>query len=57
MDKITLIVMFLGGLIFFSHLLNKLFNKTKIPNVLILITIGIIVGFFIDSKIFFGEVG
>ena len=49
--------MFLGGLIFFSHLLNKLFGKTKIPNVLILITIGIIVGFFIDSKIFFGEVG
>ena len=57
MDKITLVVMFLGGLIFFSHLLNKLFGKTKIPNVLILITIGIIVGFFIDSKIFFGEVG
>lgn len=57
MEKITIIVMFLGGLIFFSHLLNKLFNKTKIPNVLILILIGIIVGFFIDSKIFFGEVG
>jgi len=57
MEKITIIVMFLGGLIFFSHLLNKLFSKTKIPNVLILITIGIIVGFFIDSKIFFGEVG
>lgn len=57
MDKITIIVMFLGGLIFFSHLLNKLFDKTKIPNVLILITIGILAGFFIDSKIFFGEVG
>lgn len=57
MEKITIIVMFLGGLIFFSHLLNKLFDKTKIPNVLILITIGIVAGFFIDSKMFFGEVG
>jgi NhaP-type Na+/H+ or K+/H+ antiporter len=57
MEKITIIVIILGGLIFFSHLLNKLFDKTKIPNVLILITIGIIAGLFIDSKIFFGEVG
>ena len=57
MEKITIIVMFLGGLIFFSHLLNKLFDKTKIPNVLILITIGIIAGFFIDSKMYFGEIG
>jgi len=57
MDKITIIVMILGGLIFFSHLLNKLFEKTKIPNVLILITIGIVAGFFVDSNIFFGEVG
>ena len=56
MEKITIIVIILGGLIFFSHLLNKLFDKTKIPNVLILITIGIIAGLFIDSKIFFGEV-
>ncbi|MCF0207231.1 MAG: cation:proton antiporter [Bacteroidales bacterium] len=57
MDKVTIVVMFLGGLIFFSHLLNKLFDKTKVPNVLILMTLGIGLGFFVDGKVFFGEIG
>lgn len=49
----------LGLLIFSSHAFNELFNKTKIPNVLLLLLIGIIVGpisGFI-SKDFFGELG
>ncbi|MDY0315961.1 MAG: hypothetical protein GX793_04275 [Bacteroidales bacterium] len=57
MDEITLVVLFLGLLIFSSHLFSKLFNKTKIPNVLILMIIGIIAGFFIDKQLFFGEMG
>lgn len=57
MDKITIVVMLLGLLIFFSHLLNKLFDKTRIPNVLILMAIGICAGFFVDSNIFFGKIG
>jgi len=57
MDKITLVVLFLGVLIFSSHLFSKLFNKTKIPNVLILMVIGIVAGLFIDKQLFFGEVG
>lgn len=57
MDKITIVVMLLGLLIFFSHLLNKLFDKTRIPNVLILMAIGICAGFFVDSTIFFGKIG
>ncbi len=57
MEKITIVVTLLGLLIFFSHLLNKLFDRTRIPNVLILMAIGIGAGFFIDSNIFFGQTG
>lgn len=57
MDKITLSVMFMGALIFFAHFFNSIFDKTKIPNVLLLMIIGIIAGFFIDKDLFFGDVG
>ncbi len=57
MEKITIVVIFLGALIFFSHLFNKLFDKTKIPNVLLLMLIGIVGGSFIDKVMFFGEIG
>lgn len=57
MEKITIVVTLLGLLIFFSHLLNKLFDHTRIPNVLILMAMGICAGFFIDSNIFFGQIG
>lgn len=57
MDKITIAVMFMGALIFFAHFFNSIFDRTKIPNVLLLMVIGIIVGFFIDKELFFGEVG
>jgi potassium/hydrogen antiporter len=57
MDKITVVVLFLGILIFSSHLFNRLFDKTKIPNVLILMIIGIVGGLFIDKQLFFGEMG
>ncbi len=54
---ITIIV--LGLLIFSSHAFNELFDKTKIPNVLLLLLIGIIIGPVsgIVSKDFFGELG
>ncbi len=53
------IVIGLGLLIFFSHAFNELFNRTKIPNVLLLLLIGIIVGPIgkIVSKDFFGQLG
>jgi potassium/hydrogen antiporter len=41
---ISIAIIFLGSLVFFSHLFNSLFEKTKIPNVLLLMIIGIIVG-------------
>ncbi|MBU0765705.1 MAG: cation:proton antiporter [Bacteroidetes bacterium] len=42
--QILYAIIFLGLLIFLSHLFNGLFDKTKIPNVLLLLLIGIIVG-------------
>lgn len=56
---IAYVVVFLGILIFCAHLFNELFNKTKIPNVLLLLIIGIILGpvtGIVDVS-FFGQVG
>ena len=57
--NILTIIIALGLLIFFSHLFNELFNKTKIPNVLLLLLIGILVGPIggVITKDFFGEIG
>ena len=57
--NIYTIVISLGLLIFFSHAFNELFDRTKIPNVLLLLLIGIIVGPIggIVSKDFFGQLG
>ncbi|MEX2369499.1 MAG: cation:proton antiporter [Bacteroidales bacterium] len=57
--NIYLTIIALGLLIFFSHAFNELFDKTKIPNVLLLLLIGIIIGPVsgIVTKDFFGELG
>ena len=54
-----LVIIALGLLIFFSHLFNQLFERTKIPNVLLLLFIGIIIGPVsgIVPKDFFGGLG
>ncbi len=57
MDKITITVMFLGALIFCAHFFNSIFSRTKIPNVLLLIIVGIIAGYFVEKELFFGEIG
>ncbi len=56
---ISFVVIFLGLLIFFAHLFNEFFNKTKIPNVLLLLLIGIILGPVsgIVRPDYFGQVG
>ena len=57
--NIYITIISLGLLIFMSHVFNELFEKTKIPNVLLLLLIGIIIGpvsGFI-TKDFFGELG
>lgn len=57
--NIYVIVIVLGLLIFLSHVFNELFEKTKIPNVLLLLLIGIIIGPVsgVVTMDFFGELG
>ena len=57
--SIYTIIISIGLLIFLAHLFNELFNLTKIPNVLLLLLIGMIIGPFsgIVTKDFFGELG
>lgn len=57
--KIPFVIVFLGLLIFFSHAFNALFSRTKIPNVLLLLIIGIIVGpvAHLVPDDFFGNIG
>lgn len=57
--EISYIIIFLGLLIFSSHIFNALFNLTKVPNVLLLLLIGIIVGPItgLVDKSFFGGFG
>ncbi len=57
--NIYLTIIVLGLLIFLSHVFNELFEKTKIPNVLLLLLIGIIIGPVsgIVTKDFFGKLG
>jgi NhaP-type Na+/H+ or K+/H+ antiporter len=52
-------IIILGLLIFLSHIFNELFDKTKVPNVLLLLLIGIIIGPIsgIVTTDFFGELG
>jgi cell volume regulation protein A len=58
MNIITTIII-LGLLIFFSHAFNELFSRTKIPNVLLLLLIGIVIGPISGAvtKDFFGKLG
>ena len=58
MNIITTIIV-LGLLIFFSHAFNELFSRTKIPNVLLLLLIGIVIGPISGAvtKDFFGKLG
>ncbi len=57
--NIYITIIILGLLIFLSHVFNELFDKTKIPNVLLLLLIGIIIGPIsgIVTKDFFGKLG
>ncbi|MBN2806204.1 MAG: cation:proton antiporter [Prolixibacteraceae bacterium] len=57
--SLNIIIIALGVLIFSSHAFNELFSKTKIPNVLLLLLIGIVIGPIsgVITKDFFGELG
>lgn len=57
--KTTLTILFVGILIFLAHVFAAFFRQRKIPDVLLLILIGLIVGPFtglVDTS-FFGDIG
>ena len=41
----TIIILFIGLIIFISHIFKAIFEQTKIPDVLLLIILGIIINF------------
>jgi NhaP-type Na+/H+ or K+/H+ antiporter len=57
--NLLLSIIFLGLLIFLSHFFNQLFDKTKVPNVLLLLLIGIALGPVLKliTPAFFGQMG
>ncbi|MDD2890650.1 MAG: cation:proton antiporter [bacterium] len=57
--KIALVIFFIGLIVFLAHLFSALFKKTRIPDVLILVLIGFLLGpttGFVSPKDF-GKVG
>ncbi len=59
MQDIALVVAFVGILVFLAHLFTGIFSRTRIPDVLLLIAIGICVGpiLGLTSPAQFGQVG
>ncbi|HRY97872.1 MAG TPA: cation:proton antiporter, partial [Bacteroidales bacterium] len=57
--NLLLSIIFLGLLIFLSHAFNQLFDKTRVPNVLLLLLIGIALGPVagLVGPDFFGQMG
>jgi len=57
--EIALVIAFVGLLVFLAHLFSKLFEKTRIPDVLVLVFVGLFVGPItgLVSPAAFGKVG
>jgi len=59
MENVAQVIAFVGILVFLAHLFTGIFSRTRIPDVLLLIIIGICVGPVLGfaSPSFFGDVG
>lgn len=59
METVAQIIAFVGILVFLAHLFTGIFSRTRIPDVILLIIIGICVGPVLNlvSPVQFGEVG
>jgi cell volume regulation protein A len=57
--ELALVIAFVGLLVFLAHLFSKLFEKTRIPDVLVLVLVGLLVGPItgLVSPAAFGKVG
>jgi cell volume regulation protein A len=58
-ESVAQVIAFVGILVFLAHLFTSIFSRTRIPDVILLIIIGIGVGpvFHLTSPELFGEVG
>lgn len=59
METVAQVIAFVGILVFLAHLFSSIFSKTRIPDVILLIIIGICVGpvLGLATPALFGEVG
>ncbi|UCH42150.1 MAG: cation:proton antiporter [Dehalococcoidales bacterium] len=59
MQEIASVILFVGVLIFLAHLFTSIFSRTRIPDVILLIAIGICIGpvLGLTSPLNFGQVG
>ena len=59
METVAQVIAFVGILVFLAHLFTGIFSRTRIPDVILLIIIGICVGPLLNlvSPSQFGEVG
>jgi NhaP-type Na+/H+ or K+/H+ antiporter len=57
--EFSLVVMFVGILVFLAHLFSALFERTRVPDVLFLMLVGVVIGpiFRVVSPDDFGKVG
>jgi len=59
METVAQVIAFIGVMVFLAHLFSVIFNRTKIPDILFLILIGVVVGPLLGwvSPALFGSVG
>lgn len=54
---IPVVVLLVGLLIFGSFFFNRIFSSLSIPSALFFIVVGIVIGFYIDPELYFGDIG
>lgn len=53
---IPIIILLVGLLIFGSFFFNRIFSSLQIPSALFFIVVGVVIGFYIDPELYFGDV-
>jgi NhaP-type Na+/H+ or K+/H+ antiporter len=54
---IAVVVLLVGLLIFGSFFFNRIFSSLRIPSALFFIVVGVVIGFYVDTDLYFGDVG
>ena len=54
---ISVVVLLVGLLIFGSFFFNRIFSSLRVPSALFFIIVGVIIGFYVDPNLYFGDIG